>query len=140
MIGLGCGARSYTRQLHYADRYAVKPNAVAAIVDEYASRSDAGFRVADYGYELNAEDQRRRYAIISLLQAQGVSRDDYQRMFGGDILLELPEFAELASATLADISDGHIVLTPAGLERSDAIGPWLYSDRVRRRMDQYQWH
>ena len=29
-------------------------------------------------------------------------------------------------------------LTPEGLERSDAIGPWLYSAQVRALMDAYE--
>jgi hypothetical protein len=28
-------------------------------------------------------------------------------------------------------------LTSEGIERSDAIGPWLYSPRVRRLMERY---
>ena len=32
-----------------------------------------------------------------------------------------------------------LVLTRAGLERSDAVGPWLYSTAVRARMEAYTW-
>jgi hypothetical protein len=31
-----------------------------------------------------------------------------------------------------------VTLTALGLERSDTIGPWLYSDAVRARMRAYE--
>ena len=34
---------------------------------------------------------------------------------------------------------GHLRLTSSGMERSDAIGPWLYSNRVASLMEQYEW-
>jgi oxygen-independent coproporphyrinogen III oxidase len=32
-----------------------------------------------------------------------------------------------------------LALTDAGLERSDAIGPWLCSPAVRARMEGHEW-
>jgi oxygen-independent coproporphyrinogen III oxidase len=35
--------------------------------------------------------------------------------------------------------EGKVLLTPEGLERSDLIGPWLHSEGVRARMQEYAW-
>ncbi|MCG8587360.1 MAG: STM4012 family radical SAM protein, partial [Pirellulales bacterium] len=139
MIGLGAGARSYTTALHYSDHYAVQQRAVAAVVRDYVERDEAQFGVADYGFQLDDEDQRRRFAIISLLQSEGLSRHDYHVRFGGDVCDDLPEFLVLEKLELATFCAERVQLTAAGLQRSDAIGPWLYSDKVRHRMEQYEW-
>ena len=39
---------------------------------------------------------------------------------------------------LATRTDTALRPTERGLERSDTIGPWLYSARVRRLMDEYE--
>jgi oxygen-independent coproporphyrinogen-3 oxidase len=56
------------------------------------------------------------------------------------VLSDLPEVAELIDAGLVERLDSQFVPTPAGLERSDAIGPWLYSDAVRRTMSTFDLH
>lgn len=139
MIGLGCGARSYTRQLHYAMPYAVRRSAIRAVVERYLELPAAAFAAADHGILLDAEDQRRRYLVFSLLQVQGLVRGDYRARFGGDVLDEAPQLARLERLGLMETSPDLLRLTAAGLERSDAIGPWLFSERVRRLMETYPW-
>ena len=138
MIGLGSGARSYTRDLHYSSEYAVNSKAVLGIIHDYIGRDKDQFACADYGFRLNAEDQRRRYAILSLLPIEGLSRTDYRNEFVTDILTDLPELADLPVHGLAVIDDQRIVLTPRGVEMSDAVGPWLYSQTVNKRMESYE--
>jgi oxygen-independent coproporphyrinogen-3 oxidase len=139
MIGLGCGARSYTRGLHYSREYAVGTRAIAGILADYLARSPADLARADYGFELDADEQRRRVLILSLLQASGLNLANYQRRFGSHALDDFPQLEHLADHGLATIDDRVIRLTPAGLARSDAIGPWLYSPQVRQRMEDYAW-
>ncbi len=139
MIGLGCGARSYTRRLHYSREYAVGTQAIGGILADYIRRSVREFSVADFGMRLDDDEQRRRLVILSLLQVQGLSREHYRRRFERDVLDDLPQLLALADRDLAMIDDESIRLTAAGLERSDAIGPWLYSHDVRRRMEEYAW-
>jgi oxygen-independent coproporphyrinogen-3 oxidase len=62
----------------------------------------------------------------------------YRARFGCDALDDLPDLAELVEHGLARQSAGLLQLTEAGLERSDTIGPWLYSARVRRLMEAYE--
>jgi oxygen-independent coproporphyrinogen-3 oxidase len=131
MIGLGCGARSYTRGLHYASEYAVGAASVRAILADYIGRSDATFDMADYGIVLDEEEQRRRYVIKSLLRQEGLSLADYAARFGSAALDDLPQFAELEQHGLAAVTAEHLRLTEVGIERSDTIGPWLASVRVQ---------
>jgi oxygen-independent coproporphyrinogen-3 oxidase len=139
MIGLGCGARSYTRALHYASAYAVSARGVRAILDDYAALPVEAFDRADHGVRLGPEDRRRRFVIQSLLQCDGLALSAYARRFGTEALDDLPELNDLEPLGLADRRDGLLALTDAGLERSDAIGPWLYSEHVRRAMEAYPW-
>ncbi len=139
MVGLGCGARSYTTGLHYADEYAVRPEGVRAILGDYVSRSAAAFTVATHGFRLDTDEQRRRFVLLSLLQCDGLDLDAYRRRFGGDALSDLPALGDLETLGLAQHQGTRLRLTNAGLERSDAIGPWLYSDTVRTRMEEYVW-
>jgi oxygen-independent coproporphyrinogen-3 oxidase len=139
MVGLGCGARSYTRGLHYSDEYAVRPGGVAAILAEYAARPAEAFARAAYGFALDADEQRRRYVLLTLLQAPGLPLGGYARRFGTDPLDDLPGLATLEPQGLAERAPEALRLTPAGLERSDVIGPWLYSEAVRARMEGYEW-
>jgi oxygen-independent coproporphyrinogen-3 oxidase len=138
MIGLGCGARSYTRALHYSAEYAVAAAGVREIIADYLARDDAAFAVADYGCELDAAEQRRRWVIKSLLRAEGMDLAAYARRFGSAATDDVPELAALIDAGFVERRGGRLVPTPAGLERSDAIGPWLYSGDTRRAMDEYE--
>ena len=134
MVGIGCGARSYTTGLHYASEYAVGATGVQAILRDYVTKSDAAFSFADYGFALEADEQRRRYLVQSLLQVEGVNAAAYRARFGTEILSDFPELNELEASGLSEQNARLLRLTPTGIERSDAIGPWLYSPAVRERM------
>jgi len=136
-IGLGCGARSYTRGVHYSSEWAVGARGVRDIIDRWIARPDAAFAVADHGFVLDAAEQRRRWLILSLLSDAGLDGAAYRARFATGPEADFPELAELAARGLA-ITDGDAVrLTADGLARADAIGPWLCSPAVRRRMAEY---
>jgi oxygen-independent coproporphyrinogen-3 oxidase len=135
MVGLGVGARSYTRSLHYASDYAVSARAVGAIVDRWTARTS--FDVADHGFRLDDDERRRRWVLLSLL-GDGLDRDAYQARFGGDVHEHLPELDELRTRAFTREDGARLVLTDAGVERSDAIGPHLVSPAVRARMADYE--
>ncbi len=139
MVGVGCGARSYTGRLHYSSEYAVARSGVLGILDDYMSREPDSFRMVDFGFELARAEQQRRFVMMSLLQAAGLDRAQYIERFGHDVLEDLPELHDLHAAEFAIIDEQTIRLNEKGLERSDAIGPWLWSDAVRQRMNDYQW-
>lgn len=140
MVGLGTGARSYTRAVHYSGGYAVRASGVRAIIADYVSRPAAAFALAEHGFQLDEDEQRRRFVLQSLLQCVGLALAAYRRHFGSDVLADLPQLAELEPRGLARCEGETLALTDKGLERSDAIGPWLYSPAVRARMEAYEWH
>ena len=137
MIGLGCGARSYTRRHHYSSEYAVGASGVRAILEHYMQTPTETFGYATYGFQLDEEEQRRRYVLKSLLEEGELKLDAYQQRFGSEVLADLPELRQLLEEELARDEETVMMLTPAGIERSDAIGPWLYSERVKALMKGY---
>jgi oxygen-independent coproporphyrinogen-3 oxidase len=130
MIGLGCGPRSYTRTVHYSTEYTITAGATRNTLQEYISRTDYQFRVANYGIKLDTEEQKRRYVIKSLLRMEGLSTKRYTEFFGSDVFEDLPMLFELEKKGFTCHKSGDFRLTPSGLERSDVIGPWLYSENV----------
>ncbi len=139
MVGLGCGARSYTRGLHYSSEYAVGAVGVRDILSAYVARTDGDFDVAAHGVRLGEDERRRRFVLQSLLQAEGLDLGAYRARFGGDACAHLPQLALLVEAGLATLGGNALRLTAGGLELSDAIGPWLYSDAARSLAREYEW-
>jgi oxygen-independent coproporphyrinogen-3 oxidase len=138
MIGFGPGARSYTSEVHYSSEYAVGRAGVQQIIEAFAKRSREEFAIADYGCVLNGEEQRRRFVIKSLLRSDGLDCSSYRGNFGSDPLLDFPELFELFEHGLALQRGDHVILTSKGIERSDTIGPWLFSTETLSRMEQYE--
>jgi len=134
MVGLGCGARSYTTGLHYAFDYAVSVGGVRAVLDDYLSRPASDFAYAEVGFRLDETEQRRRWLVKSLLRAEGVDRAAWRNRFGDD---PAPALEPLADRGWLTAGDDRITLTDEGLAHSDAIGPWLVSTAVRSSMAGY---
>jgi oxygen-independent coproporphyrinogen-3 oxidase len=138
MVGLGCGARSYTQQLHYSLDYAVHPKNVKEIITDYNSRTVAEFALVEHGFELNGNEQRRRYVLQSILNNDGLDARAYQTRFGMSVEHDFPDLPMLAEIGLLRFSEHHWKPTELGLERSDALGPWFFSPEVKRLMEGYQ--
>ncbi len=136
MVGLGPGARSYTRDLHYSSEYAVGQTGVREIIASFARSED--FRSAMFGARLDLAEQRRRDLLKSLLRVEGLEMERYRRRFGSDPLADFPELAELFEMDLGYVRDDRLLLTEAGLGYSDTIGPWLYSEPMKALMGEYE--
>ncbi|UUU28794.1 STM4012 family radical SAM protein [Streptomyces sp. CA-210063] len=138
MIGLGCGARSYTSKLHYSFDYAVAMREIRGIIDDYTATED--FSRAVHGREVDEDEARRRHLLQSLLQAQGLPVAEYRRRFGSDPYADFPvELERLESrGWLAEAGAGLLKLSAEGLAHSDAIGPDFFSPSVRAAMTEYE--
>ncbi|BBA95627.1 putative coproporphyrinogen III oxidase [Actinacidiphila reveromycinica] len=139
MIGLGCGARSYTSGLHYSFDYAVGMHQIRGIIDDFVARPAADFAHAETGRRVDGDEARRRHLLQSLLQAAGLEHAEYRARFGaapadhfGDVLDRLADRGWLTDDGTA------LRLTPEGLAHSDAIGPALFSPAVRAAMTAYE--
>ncbi len=145
MVGLGCGARSYTRHVHYASRYGVSSAATRSIIADYVSaeRHD----LADYGFVLNDQESRRRFVLKALLHREGLEQSAYVERFASLPMEDLPELKQLIWTGMAVIeavsSDDSarlnvLRLTDRGMALSDSIGDWLISPEVYALMEGYQ--
>ncbi|RED58705.1 STM4012 family radical SAM protein [Cohnella phaseoli] len=133
MIGLGCGARSYTNTVHYSSRYSVGRSATASIIADYVAQNDYSY--ADYGVVLSKDDQQRRFILKSLLHTEGLALDGYAERFTASALADYPELNQLLDTELAAIENGTLRLTSEGLMYSDAIGDWFISPEIRELME-----
>lgn len=139
MVGLGCGARSYTSDLHYSYEYAVHARHVRAIIDDFVRLPPAEFAVANVGFRLDAEERRRRHVIQSLLQAEGMSLAVYRARFGTDAMTDFDgELSRFAAEGWLTRADDLVRLTEEGLAYSDAIGPAMFSGKVDELMRSYE--
>lgn len=133
MVGLGPGARSYTRSLHYSTEYAVGLPGVRQIVEAF--HSSGSFATADFGARLDEPEQKVRWLLKSLLRVEGVSLAGYEARFGGCVSADFGrEIAEMEGLGLAEVGEGVVRLTAEGLAWTDTLGPWLYSEAVVERM------
>ena len=137
MVGVGCGARSYTRSLHYSDYYGVERASVASILQRYVSAPESQFTQAHYGFLLDMTEQRRRYVIQSLLAYPGLDEAEYTARFGTRLLIDFPQLRELMAEGLAHWRGEVLALTVEGMAHADTIGPWLNSTEVLTRMESH---
>lgn len=138
MVGLGVGARSYTKKLHYSSEYAVGRKGIKNIIHNYNEKTAEDFQKVLYGTRLSLEEQQRRYVIKSILEGQHLDFAAYYQFFGTNALDDLPELQELYALNLAPKENHKLQLNQTGLELSDVIGPWLYSDQVCTMMQGFE--
>ncbi|MER6097550.1 STM4012 family radical SAM protein [Streptomyces sp. NPDC001728] len=139
MIGLGCGARSYTSALHYSFDYAVDMRRIRTIIDAYTQTED--FSRARHGYGTTGAEARRRHLLQSLLQAEGMPVDGYEERFGSSPFTDFgPDLARFEGYGWLDTAApaGLLRLSPEGLAHSDGLGPELFSPAVRAAMAAYE--
>ena len=134
MVGLGAGARSYARHVHYSSEFGVKRQAVRAIIQQFVDTAPDDFAWARHGFRLSEDERKRRHIIKSILHTDGLSAANYRANFASDPLVDCPQLAELIDCDYLRETDGGWQATPEGFAYSDAIGPWLYSAAVQERI------
>ncbi len=127
MVGLGAGARSYTRDMHYSTRFAVEADGVQRILADWIGLSDEQMGMAHWGIRLTDEDRKRRFVIQSLLQKSGLADEAYRTEFASAIEEDFPILMPWIDQGLVIHESNRWGLSAAGLERSDFLGPALYS-------------
>ncbi|MGD1910766.1 MAG: hypothetical protein ACFB2X_07895 [Rivularia sp. (in: cyanobacteria)] len=104
----------------------------------YIQTPENSFDFVNYGFELDSEEKRRRYILLSLLSHEGLNFSNYQMRFNTNVLDDFPELSELFDLDLVVEDKGILRLTQIGVEYSDAIGEWLFSEKVRELMQAYE--
>jgi oxygen-independent coproporphyrinogen-3 oxidase len=140
MVGLGCGARSYTKNVHYSYEYGISHGIVKGIIERFIDARN--YKYADYGFVLNEEEQKRRFVLKSLLHKDGIDFSKYNQSFKSDLFEDFTELTYLVDLGYAKQESRTydkvlLKLTLEGLALSDSIGPWLMSQNVKDRMERY---
>lgn len=139
MIGLGAGARSYTHRVHYSTPWRMVARNIRAVVDDYCQRMSNNDTGVTHGFLMDEDERRRRYVIQSLLSS-GLNPDDFDRTFGAsarECFAEVWQVLEEAGCVRDD--GGRIVLTPRGVRHADVVGTMFFSERVRQRIEEYEY-
>ncbi|MFD0710305.1 STM4012 family radical SAM protein [Paenibacillus sp. GCM10027626] len=136
MVGLGCGARSYTRDFHYSSHYAVGRKATASIISDFVAAER--YDLVDYGIRINIEEQQRRFILKALLHREGLALHSYEERFGRSPFEDYAELRQLLAAKLAVLNGDILQLTDEGLAYSDAIGDWMISPQIRTLMEGFE--
>jgi oxygen-independent coproporphyrinogen-3 oxidase len=138
MVGLGAGARSYTKRVHFSTEYAVGQTGIREIIADFNQRSKDDMTAINYGCLLNLEEQKRRYMIKSLLRIDGLDLAAYRSCFGSKAWDDFPPLAELLNLELGTVEDQTLRLNERGFELSDVIGPWLYSEAISNLIREFE--
>ena len=138
MLGLGAGARSYTKELHYSSEYAVGRSGIKEIINNYSSLNSQELLTVNYGTYLNTDEQMRRYVIKSILHEEGLNKERFKSIYNTDPFTYLPQLQELVDLQMMIDKGGLLSLNQIGMEASDAIGPWLYSDAIMEQIRKFE--
>ncbi|HEY2494000.1 MAG TPA: STM4012 family radical SAM protein [Paenibacillus sp.] len=136
MAGLGCGARSYTRGVHYASHYGVSAASTRSIIADYVATEN--YATADYGFVLNEVEQKRRFILKALLHREGLELASYHQRFRSEAMADHVELEQLLEIGFAVVEAGVLRLTTLGMAHSDAIGDEMISGDVRTLMEGYE--
>lgn len=137
MIGLGTNSRSYTKKIHYSTEYSIGRTASLEIIENFINQTEQDFLFADHGIFLSEEEQKRRYIIKSILNAEGLDTNQFNQFFPDYSLQEFEELNELQILNLLENRGDKLILNAEGLALSDAIGPWMISDSIREKMNAF---
>jgi oxygen-independent coproporphyrinogen-3 oxidase len=135
MLGLGPGARSYTRRLHYSTPWKMVARNIRAVVEDFCAAPPA----INHGFDLDDDEQRRRFAILSLLY-DGLDL----RAFAGTLGVDARAvFAAQWDALLAEecvtLHGDTVRLTARGVRHADVVGQLFFSERVRRLAAEFEY-
>jgi oxygen-independent coproporphyrinogen III oxidase len=139
MVGFGAGARSYTRALHYSTPWKMVARNIRAVIDGYCEDMTAGRAVINHGFELDGDEQRRRFVILSLLY-DGLDLTAYASAFAADARGDFaPEWEALTAEDCVRFDGAAVRLTARGVRHSDVVGQLFFSERVRQLMDTFEY-
>jgi oxygen-independent coproporphyrinogen-3 oxidase len=139
MLGLGAGARSYTRALHYSTPWKMVARNIRTAVADYESAWQSGDTLIRHGFVLDADEQRRRFVILSLLY-DGLDRAAFAAAFAADaVRLFAPQWQALIDEGCVSDDGAAFRLTPHGVRHSDVVGQLFFSERVRRLVESFEY-
>jgi oxygen-independent coproporphyrinogen-3 oxidase len=139
MVGLGAGARSYTRRLHYSTPWRMVARNIRGVVEDYVARMSVGDTHITHGFALDDDERARRFVIQSLLY-DGLDFDDLRAELGVDGRERFaPQWEALTEEGCVRLDDQRARLTPRGLRHSDVVGRLFFSERALALVAAYEY-
>jgi oxygen-independent coproporphyrinogen-3 oxidase len=139
MVGLGAGARSYTRCLHYSTPWRMVARNIRSVVEDYGTRMRVGDTSVSHGFVLDEDEQQRRWVIQSLL-FEGLDRGAFRAVHGIDpYACFQPQWQALQEERCVEVDEKRIRLTARGMRHADVVGQLFFSERVRHLIDTYEY-
>ena len=139
MIGLGAGPAVTRARLHYSTPWKMLGPNIRGAVEDYCRHLAAGDVSIGHGFELDDEEQQRRFVILSLLYA-GLDLAAFSRTFAADAATAFDEQWQILEEEGCLADDGHrLSLTSHGVRHADAIGQLFFSGRVLSLMDSFEY-
>jgi oxygen-independent coproporphyrinogen-3 oxidase len=138
-VGLGAGARSYTGRLHYSTPWKMIGHNIRGVVEGYVAAVRRGDFLVRHGFELDDDETRRRFTILSLLY-DGLDLRAFADLFRTDAIAEYAGAWDLLREEgCVEERDSRFRLTPRGVRHADVVGQLFFSERVRRLIDEYEY-
>jgi oxygen-independent coproporphyrinogen-3 oxidase len=139
MVGLGAGARSYTRRLHYSTPWKMTTRNIRGVIEDYCTAMEAGDFAIRHGFVLDDDERLRRWIIQSLLGGR-LDIGECDRLFGEDWVVGVADvIAALAAEGLIFPAGNGLALTTRGGRHSDIVGDLFFSPRVRQLMAEFEY-
>lgn len=134
LIGLGAGARSYSKDLHFRNTYASLNGRKALL--EYMQNVSAGRHSVESGIKLNTDEQSRQYAIGHI---QALDNDVFLNRFGVNVEDKFPElYQDMLELELVRREGSVWRLTQKGLLFRDLLGRQMFSPKARALEEAYR--
>jgi oxygen-independent coproporphyrinogen-3 oxidase len=139
MVGLGAGARSYTRLLHYSTPWRMTTRNIRSVIDDYCQAMQGGDFTIRHGFVLNPEERLRRWVVQSLL-AGVLDKEECRKEFGQVALESMQSLFEiLVGEDCARPTPPGLRLTPRGVRHSDIVGQLFFSEQVRQLIAEFEY-
>jgi oxygen-independent coproporphyrinogen III oxidase len=134
LIGLGAGARSYSKDFHFRNTYATL-NGRKALV-EYMENMSAGRHSVESGVRLNLDEQSRQYAIGHI---QALNGDEFLERFGTRVEDKFGDlYTDMLELDLVQRENSVWRLTPKGLLFRDLLGRQMFSPKAKALEEAYR--
>lgn len=131
LLGLGAGARSYARDIHYGTDFAVGRRGSREIIDGFIAHDHRPDEPLGLGFVLDEDEQQRRACALGLMLGRLDPAAFARRFPGGGLERFAPELVALRAegcTTLA--ADGAHLLTATGFKYSNVIATLFRSPAV----------
>ncbi len=126
-LGIGCGSRSYMKDIHFAMPYSMNGKST---IDEYVQNEPQNYKYD--GFEMNLDENKRRSIIYSFFVGELVL-ENYISKYGTSPLNDFgSELSAMKDNKLIEVDKDKINLTKKGRKYTDLIGVSFWSNDISK--------